>query len=228
MASCRYPLQSAAHFAALFLFFCIFHNKYHPPTENAILSGEGVKDVIMSSTTTHITAADLWNMPADNMRHELVRGELRTMAPAGSEHGAIIINLAVPLGHYVKTKRLGVVLGAETGFTIDTDTVRAPDIAFVVAARIPSGGVPKEFWPGPPDLAVEVVSPCDRVFEIDEKIEDWLTAGVQQVWVVNPRKKNVAIHARGKDVTILTTKDHLDAGDVVPGFRLAVMEIFQS
>src|SRR4051812_14372339 len=118
----------------------------------------------MTIATSPTTAEQLWRMPKDEMRHELVRGELFTMAPAGFDHGAVIINLSIPLATYVKKHKLGIVVGAETGFilTRDPDTVRGADIAFVRAARIPKSGRPKKFWIGGPDLAVEVLSPDDR------------------------------------------------------------------
>ena len=119
----------------------------------------------MSTTHTLVTADELFMMPDDGFRYELVKGELRRMPPAGSEHGAIGINIALVVAQFVKAHDLGVVFGADTGFKIasNPDTVRAPDLAFVRRERIPAGGVPREFWPGAPDLAVEVISPAIRI-----------------------------------------------------------------
>jgi Uma2 family endonuclease len=182
----------------------------------------------MSTTTHKMTAEQLFQMPDDGFRHELIKGELKTMAPAGFDHGAIIMNLAVPLGHHVKGNNLGVVLGAETGFKIETgpDTVRAPDIAFVRRDRIPPTGRPVEFWPGAPDLAVEVLSPDDTVYEVEEKVADWLSAGTSAVWVINPKRHTVHIHRPQAQTQTLTENDTLDGQDVVPGFRLNVTEVF--
>jgi Uma2 family endonuclease len=175
-----------------------------------------------------MTAAELARLPSNGLRHELVRGELRTMAPAGGEHGAIGLNLAGPLHAHVKANQLGVVLAAETGFQItsDPDTVRAPDIAFVGRDRIPATGIPKSYWPGAPDLAVEVVSPSDTVYEVDDKVLDWLEAGTRLIWVVNPKQRTVTVYRSLTDVTILREADHLDGEGVVPGFRIPVREIF--
>src|SRR5262249_55007946 len=98
----------------------------------------------MSTPKTQITADELLRMPDDGYRYELVEGELRRMAPAGSEHGATIVKLTIPLGQYVEANGLGVLFGAETGFKIasDPDTVRAPDIEFVKRDRIPESGLP--------------------------------------------------------------------------------------
>jgi Uma2 family endonuclease len=184
----------------------------------------------MSTTTTtqQVTADELLSMPKDGFRYELVKGELIKMSPAGSEHGAIIMNLAAPLTMFVKANQLGVVFGAETGFKIATgpDTVRAPDIAFVRRERIPESGIPKKFWPGAPGLAVEVLSPGDSFEEVAEKGADWLNAGASAVWIVSPKRRNVTIYRSPTDMKILSENDVLEGQEVVPGFSCKVAEIF--
>ena len=182
----------------------------------------------MTTTLQRSTANELFEMPDDGFRYELVRGELRKMSPAGSEHGAVVFNVTVLFGSHVKANDLGVCFGAETGFKIasDPDTVRAPDLAFISRERIPESGIPKTFWPGAPDLAVEVVSPGDTYGEVEEKVEEWLAAGARAVWVLNPRRRGVSVHRSKTDVTRLSEGDELDGGDVVPGFRCKVSEIF--
>jgi Uma2 family endonuclease len=182
----------------------------------------------MTTTLQQVTADELFARRKDGFRYELVKGELRKMSPAGSEHGAIIVNITVLLGQHVKANELGVGFGAETGFKIasDPDTVRAPDVAFVRRERIPESGIPKKFWPGAPDLAVEVVSPGDPLEEVEEKVEDWLSAGARAVWVVSPKRRSVTIYRSMSDATRLAETDELDGGDVVPGFRCKVAEFF--
>jgi Uma2 family endonuclease len=132
------------------------------------------------------------------------------------------------LALHIKADNLGQGFGAETGFKIasDPDTVRAADIAFVRRERIPEAGIPKNFWPLAPDLVVEVVSPGDTYSEVQEKVEDWLGAGVSAVWVVDPRRRAVLVYRSLTDVTRLAEGDELDGGEVVPGFRCRVSEIF--
>jgi Uma2 family endonuclease len=182
----------------------------------------------MSTATQLQTADDLWRLPNDGMRHELVKGVVYTTPPAGFEHGVVGINLSTPLDQHVKPNRLGVVVGGETGFLIATnpDTVRAPDIGFVRQARIQATGIPRQYWPGAPDLAVEIVSPNDRVFEVDDKVQEWLNAGAALVWVVNPRQRTVTVHRQGGTVTLLTVRDVLDGEQVVPGFSIPVAHVF--
>lgn len=175
-----------------------------------------------------ITAEELLRRPDEDCRHELIRGELITMTPAGFGHGAVVLRIAGPLWQYVESERLGVVLAAETGFRLETDpdTVRAPDVSFVRRDRLPAGSLPTAFWTGAPDLAVEVLSPNDRVVEVDRKIADWLSAGASAVWVVNPRSQTIAIHRPDTTLRTLSVHDTLDGEDVVPGFRLPVADIF--
>jgi Uma2 family endonuclease len=183
----------------------------------------------MSTASQLLTADDLWNLSDRNGRYELVRGELRAMTPAGFDHGAVTSNLSAPLALHVKVHRLGIVVAAETGFVIsrDPDTVRAPDIGFIRRERLPAEGRPIKFWPGAPDLAVETISPSDTVFEVDEKVDEWLGAGAEAVWVLNPRQKSVRIHRADRTVQILSATDVLDGEQLVPGFRIAVSEIFE-
>jgi Uma2 family endonuclease len=178
--------------------------------------------------TKPVTANQLLAMPDDGYRYELVKGELVRVAPAGSEHGEVAMDLAGPLHQYVKKHNLGKVYAAETGFKLESnpDTVRAPDIAFVRLERVKRTGRPKGFWPGAPDLAVEVVSPRDTVSEVEEKVAEWLAGGTRMVWVVSLKLRTVTVYRSLTDIVMLTEKDKLDGADVVPGFQMNVAEIF--
>ncbi len=180
------------------------------------------------SVAKHLTADELLAMPDDGYRYELVKGELIRMSPTGQEHGVLTINLTLPLGTYVKANKLGVVCAAETGFKLeqDPDTVRAPDIAFISQARYAKVGRTAKYWDGAPDLAVEVLSPSDTPRKVERKVADWLQAGAQSVWVVNPKRRTVTVYSSQFETVILTEHDELDGGDVVPGFQLTVAEIF--
>src|SRR5438045_2039030 len=158
----------------------------------------------MSSTVHSITADELFNMPAGHERRELVKGELRTMAPSGFEHGTVVMKLARLLANYIEEHKLGLVLGAETGFRLsrNPDTVRGADVSFVAVSRIPASGPPVGFFEGAPDLAVEVVSPTDTAEEVEEKIDQYLAAGSRLVWVIYPRRRTVAVHRQGSTSTV--------------------------
>ncbi len=182
------------------------------------------------STTTVVTADELLTLPTGmGKRYELVAGELRTMSPSGWEHGEIVYNLQTVLGHYIREHGLGSGFGAETGFLLrrDPDTVRAPDFAFIAKEHFPNPKPTEAFWPGAPDLAVEVLSPGDRMGEVDEKIEEWLAAGCGAVWVVDPKLQTVTIYRSRTDVQIKAAGETLVGDPVVPGFSCAVDELFR-
>jgi len=182
----------------------------------------------MDVVRQQVTAEELLCMPDNGFRYELVGGELRRMTLAGNIHGRVAMNFGTSLNNHVTAYDLGVVYAAETGFklTSSPDTVRAPDVAFVGRERLEAVGEVEGFWPDAPDLAVEVISPGDSYVEVEEKIFDWLKAGTKMVITVNPRKRSATVYRSLTDITVLTGSDVLDGGDVVPGFRLAVQEIF--
>jgi len=182
----------------------------------------------MRTTPTLTTADELCAIPDDGFRYELVNGQLRRMPPSGSEHGVVSFKIALVIGQFVIAHDLGVVFGAETGFRIawEPDTVRAPDLAFIRRERIPAEGVPRGFWPGAPDLAVEVISPGDTYSEVEEKVNDWLDAGTRMVLVLNPRTRMVTVYTSTDTVVRLTESDMLDGGEVLPGFAGRVAELF--
>lgn len=176
-----------------------------------------------------VTAEELLRTPDDGLRRELVRGEVRTMAPAGNVHGRIAINVSTPLDQYVRAHDLGVVFAAETGFKIagNPDTVSAPDAAFVRRERVKAVGEVEGYWPEAPDLAVEVVSPNDLFAEVEEKVADWLAAGTRMILVVNPRARTVVVRLSEKEARILSEEEVLDGGQVVPGWTLSVADVFR-
>lgn len=172
------------------------------------------------------TAADLWEMSRgdDRKRFELVKGELRAMSPSGGESTIVAANLLGFIIVHVKTNDLGYVTGADGGFILDEDTVRVPDVGFVAKDRMPRP-IPKKFIPLAPDLAVEVISPTDSASEVDEKIVQYLKAGVKMVWVVYPASRTVMAHS-ADGAYRLDEDAALDGGAVLPGFKLAVRDVF--
>ena len=182
----------------------------------------------MSTTTQLMTAEELSKLPRGRLRYELVGGELRETSPAGHGHGRIAARLGAVLFRHVEEHDLGEVYAAQTGFKLksEPDTVRAPDAAFVRPERVEQVGDAQGYSPGAPDLAVEVVSPGDKVSEVEEKVEEWLNAGTPLVWIVSPKLRTVTVYRSRDDVTTLTEKDVLDGEQVVPGFRHPVASSF--
>jgi Uma2 family endonuclease len=182
----------------------------------------------MTTTQQLVTAEDLLHIPDNGFRYELVRGELKKMAPAGHRHGRIAINVTTPLDQHVRAHNLGVVYAAETGFKLasNPDVVRAPDVAFIRRERVEEVGDVEGYWPGAPDLAVEVVSPSDTYADVQEKVFDWLEAGARMVIVVMPRRRSVTVYRALNDIIVLTENDSLDGGDVVPGWTMSIKDLF--
>ena len=181
----------------------------------------------MATATRHMTADDFFRMPDDGNHYELVRGELRKMLAAGIFHGvyaARIRDSALPI---VYGNALGELPVAETGFVLDYDHVRVPDASFVLGERYDALDENTGFVPGPPDIAVEVISPTDRMAEVEEKTLDYLAAGALVVIVANPRNKTVAIHRSTADAITLTEADTLEVPDLIPGWQLPVADIFR-
>ncbi len=179
----------------------------------------------MGNVEQLVTAEQLKAHPG---RCELVRGEIIDMSPAGDAHGDIAMLIGAALLSFVKAHRLGKVYAAETGFYIerDPDTVRAPDASFVRKSRIPPGGF-GGFISGPPDLAVEVLSPDDRPGEVAAKVQTWLDSGCSLVWVVDPKARAVSVHRRGRKPLALTATGNLSGEDVLPGLALPIADIFE-
>lgn len=182
----------------------------------------------MATATRTITADDLMAMPHDGIRRELVEGELREMTPAGFQHGRIAGNIAGELRNHVRSHGLGVIATAEAAYRLSTDpdTVRSPDVSFVRRERIETVGDPTGFWPGAPDVAVEVISPSDRYSEVLEKVGDYLDGGTQMVVVVDPPARSVTVYHSRTDLLVLTEDDVLEGRDAVPGWTLPVRDIF--
>jgi Uma2 family endonuclease len=180
------------------------------------------------------TADEFWkiaHLPENfEKRLELIDGVIVEMAPAGGEHGEIGADLLIEVGVYVKSKRLGRLTTAETGFVLykdanGKDTVLAPDIGFVSMERAPER-LPKKYVPFPPDFVVEIVSPNDRAEDVQEKLSKYRKAGVRLMWFLYPSSKTINVHTPDNSTT-LGIADTLDGGDMLPGFTLPVRKLFE-
>ena len=189
----------------------------------------------MTISTRHVTIAEYEALPepSDGTRYELVNGEVITVTGSGLEHGLIVGAVYDAIRDAVRGTRLGYVLGDGTGFILSDDppTVRVPDVAFIARDRIPVGFTFRGFAPGPPDLAVEVVSPWDRAADVRAKVGQYLVAGTRLVWVLWPDEGVVTVYrttAAGDSlITEVGTTGTLDGGDVLPGFSVPVSVLFE-
>jgi Uma2 family endonuclease len=164
-------------------------------------------------------------MAKDYQSYEFVRGELRPMSAPTMEHGRIGVNIIVLLHAYVKANKLGKVYSIETTFKVGKSG-RKPDVAFLSQEHIPENE--RQASPIPPDLAVEIVSPSDALYDIQEKVFEYLAAGTQLVWVIEPAGQTITVYRSRTDIKILTIKDTLTGEDVIKGFHCSVAEIFDN
>jgi Uma2 family endonuclease len=186
----------------------------------------------MDATTerTKLTAKDLWRLTCEDSkweRYELDDGELIEMPPAGPRHGTVEFKLGHFLGMYLDEHPLGEAMSGDVGFELSSGRVRAPDIAFLSHERLASTPIPEQgFYPGPPDLAIEVRSPDDSVPEILRKLSRFLEAGTRLAWVVDPKKKTVTVYHPDGEVEVLKEGDTLSGEPVLPGFSLPLARLF--
>jgi Uma2 family endonuclease len=174
-----------------------------------------------------LTAEDLYALPDDDRRYELVEGRLLVSEPPGWSHGRMAVRIAVVLDTFVQARGLGEV-AVESGHVLARrpDTVRGPDVSFLRTERLPPQDVAHRFHEGAPDLAVEILSPSDRAGEVARKVAGYLRAGTQAVWVVDPEDRTVVVHSPDGPARMHGPDATLDGGPVLPGFACVVSELF--
>ena len=160
---------------------------------------------------------------------ELVEGEIVTMPTVKSVHAEVEAALIILLGGYIRQKRLGRIYSGDAGFVVERDpegrdTVRGLDIAFVSLAKAPEP-LPNTWLEIAPDLAIEIMSPSNTAADIRLKVRQLLRAGCAQVWVVYPSLREVDAHS-ADGIRVYNEGDSLSAPDILPGFEIAVSDIF--
>lgn len=156
--------------------------------------------------------------------YEYVKGELVPMAAAAIVHGEIGSNVHFLLTSHIRKNKLGRLYIAETTFQLG-DRVVKPDIAFVSTERLSEDKL--KGYADAPDLAIEIVSPTDKHYDVTEKALAYLKAGTRIVWVIEPIMKTVLVYRSETDFTLLNYEDTLTGEDVVPGFSCPVAELFE-
>lgn len=191
-----------------------------------------VKHAVPARINPPTTAEELLAWP-DEDPGEVVDGVFVPTYPdgvvtgAGGPHGVVALEIGALLRNHVKQHRLGRVFAAETATRLrrTPDLVRCPDGMFVSYARLP-GPIRRGVLEGPPDLAVEVLSPTNRPAKVARTVIDYLTHGVAVVWEVDPEARTIVVHRPGALPRLLRDQDVLDGGDVLPGFRVVTSDVF--
>jgi len=175
-----------------------------------------------------MTADELMQLPRGYYRAELINGELVTMPLPKLPHARAATRLGGPLVQFVEDHDLGEAYIGDVGYqlTWNPDTVLGPDISFTSKQRLQEMGEVEGYGQGPPDLAVEVLSPGDRRGKVNKKISQWLGFGAKQLWIVDPKHRTVTIYRSESDTTTFSGSDYLESQDLIPGFRISLDRIF--
>lgn len=179
-----------------------------------------------SPTPDLMTAEELLHLPEDGCRYELSQGRLIRWDLAAYWSSMAGAAVGARIGDFVDRRRLGIV-GACGGMLLarDPDTVRAPRISVVRKERLPPD-IGRGFFPGPPDLAVDLLSASDRFVEVNRKIRDYLAAGTPLVWLVDPESRSALIYHPNRLVEIVAPDGTLDGEGVLPGFSLSLAALW--
>ena len=186
---------------------------------NSQTSPESVQEILPHGTMTMEEFLE-----NDLEGYEYVKGELVPMAAAAIIHGEVSSNVHLLLGLYVRENKLGRLYIAETTFRLG-DRVVKPDVAFVSTERLSEEKL--KGFSAAPDLAIEIVSPTDKHYDVTEMALAYLKAGTRLVWVIEPIMKTVTVYRSETDSTLLNYEDTLTGEDVVEGFSCAVAELFE-
>ena len=183
----------------------------------------------MSATVTVVTPEDLLRMPDEGKGYELVNGELKEM-PVSTESSRVAGSVFFRLMSYCEAHCPAWVFPEGTSFRCfpdDRNRVRRADTSLILLDRMPVATYEDEgHCTTVPDLVAEVISPNDLAGEVEEKLAEWLDAGVKVVWVVNPTTRSVRVHGRS-GYTFLRTGDTLTAQEVLSGFAVPVADLFR-
>ncbi len=175
------------------------------------------------------TDAEFMALNRDGHRYEIVNGELIDMGNSGAKHGYVCSVLMILLGGYVHIQKLGAMFDSSTAFKLKSGNKRSPDVSFMAKERLQGlDELPDGFLEGAPDLAVEILSPSNTVEEIHNKLVEYFDNGSRLVWVINPKEKYVLVYRSSEEPDrLLKSIDSLDGEEIVPGFSLAIAELFQ-
>ena len=175
--------------------------------------------------TTTITGEELLAL-SDIGPAELIDGRITPMSPTQNLHAYIVFEIGRHLGNFNAARRLGWVIGAESGVytSRQPDTVRAMDIAFVSRRRLPV--LERGFLRVAPELVVEVVSPTDRRSDLQAKLAEYFAIGVDVVWVVEPERRSVLVYRAGLEPEALDEYDMLRGEGLLTGLEISLAELF--
>lgn len=184
--------------------------------------------VAVEQVKRHWTEAELQALPEDGCIHEVVNGELVLSPKNNYQHGDICAQLLVALGSFAQAHKLGAVWDSSTGFWMKNRNCRAPDVSFVRKERLKGyKRSDKRFFPGAPDLAVEILAPSNTPAEINERLDDFFASGTQLAWIVHPDEQFVEVCHSPTQRRLLGPGGLLEGEQLLPGFQFPSAELFK-
>lgn len=178
-----------------------------------------------------MTADEFWEFcqrpENENKLFELIRGEVVELPRPNKKHGYLSGNIARVIGNYSFQVGVGYMTSNDTGVLLeeDPDTVVGPDVAYYTDANTFDELHPK-WGEEPPVLAVEVLSPNDKMSRVNAKVRDYLANGVKLVWLVDPDERKVTVYRPDRSLDVLDESAELTGGDDLPGFTCRVADLF--
>ena len=176
------------------------------------------------------TEEELQSLPEDGFIHEVVSGELVKSPRNNFQHSNICGRLLYAVAMFNSKHRLGVVLGSSTGFWMFNRNCRAPDVSFIPKARLEQlqfSPTAKQFFPGAPDLAVEILSPSNTRAEMDERLRDFFASGTQIAWIINPDTRSAEVCRSLTQRRLIGPGGELDGEHLLPGLRYPINDLFK-
>ena len=180
----------------------------------------------MSTVQSLVTAEEFMRMSFD-VPVELVRGEIIEMSRPDQAHGCVCANVTFALSVWSRHSKRGLVTANDSGVITerDPDTVRGADVCYFNIERVPGGKFDRRTRDLVPNVCVEVLSEFDRWREVHCKIDEYLERGVNEVWIVDPKKRQVQVF-RAEESPVSFNEDSDLTSDQLPGFTCPVSEFF--
>jgi len=184
------------------------------------------------ATATLLTLEQFSALPEFDERtgssFELDHGELIIVSPQAWKHENLKAKLFLLLSRYFEERGLRRRAVIETGFILDEESWRKPDVAVMSEdALLEADRDPRRPLEGAPELAIEVASPSDTSAMLGRKVDHFLAAGSKTVWVFYPESQQVHIHKVGRKTAKLGWDQQLEEPEILPGFRFQISQIFE-
>jgi Uma2 family endonuclease len=176
------------------------------------------------------TEAELMALPEDGFIHEIVDGELVMTPKKDFWHAHMCVRLSAAIEEFNREHKLGVVANSSTGFWMSNGNCRAPDISFLAKARLQSAAFSsrtRRFFPGAPDLAVEILSVNNTRSEIEARLKDFFSSGTQIAWVINPDSESLEGCHSLTERKLVGPEGYLEGEQLLPEFRYPIGDLFK-